>query len=106
MVSRELPGAVCVVWRVSANASLIVVGWGHHQPARRATSEVAKRGTGLRGLTSDHVVRETAIITTGAGALDEHRVGSDAYSTEPRWLDEDLVAAGMPPLQAFTPKRR
>jgi hypothetical protein len=45
--------------------------------------------------------RDTAIIPIGAHAAEEMMNWSRAYSTESRWLDEDLAEASMPRFREF-----
>ena len=62
------------------------------------------RGTGLRRLVAQQLVRETVIIPLQPAASQQLAVWTDSYNDEPFWLDEDLHSRGLSPLAALWQK--
>jgi hypothetical protein len=60
-----------------------------------------ERGSGIRRLLADHIVRETAVIPLRDDATAEQARWTAAYSTEPDWLREDLSSRAFPQLEAI-----
>ena len=62
------------------------------------------RGTGLRRLVAQQLVRETVIIPLQPAASQQLAVWTNSHNDEPFWLDEDLHSRGLSPLAALWQK--
>lgn len=74
---------------------------GAVDPSAEDLTATTTAGIGLRRLLAPHVVRETFVVPLGPAVSDQVTVWTAGYAGEPAWLDEDLTAAGLPPLSAW-----
>jgi hypothetical protein len=68
--------------------------------------DATEHGVALRRLTSFHLARETIVVPLNGDSSEMVAAWTRAYSMEKSWLDDDLAAGGLPPIEAWRPAIR
>lgn len=92
-----------VVWPANAEGIALssgpAVSLNALDPAAETVTAHTTHGAFLRRLLSPHLVRETFVIPVNDQNQSRTLWWINAYANEPDWLNQDLAAAGKPPLE-------
>ncbi|MER7209967.1 hypothetical protein ABT340_23160 [Streptosporangium sp. NPDC000239] len=92
-VAPHLHGVIC--------SSGLAVSIGATDRIVEEVTVETSNGAMLRRLLGPHLAREMVIVSLQPEADSMAHAWAAAYANEPSWLDEDLTAVGLPPLEAF-----
>jgi hypothetical protein len=103
IIAEALTGGVA--WPTCAQGVVLSSGlagaFSATDPVAEGFTVETDHGILMRRLVARYLLRESVIVPFGEAAWTVARQWRDAYGAEPRWLDTDLAAAGMPSLNDF-----
>jgi hypothetical protein len=93
--AHHLQGVIC--------SSGLAVSLGATDHLVQEYLDATEHGVALRRLLGSHLARETVIVPLKGEPSEMVKAWTQVYSMERSWLDEDLAAAGLPPITSWRP---